>query len=165
MRTVLFSCIVLCLLCCSCSHENRRRHVSDGHLQIHLSRDFVRAHSTVLGDADIELEAKDSENLAAALVARIAVEFLEIIIEGMLDAAPSTRVVVWPKGYRKTYRQRLYWGNNDFYYPAECAQEHIPIMFKVKGDRVALKEIHVPLQRQAPATPIKIETSMLQAAE
>lgn len=167
-------CWVLLLSCLfsGCLWNNQRRAETDGFASLYLSRSFVKGESrygNIGGFADgfdVNLDWLDchggggSGEELVVILAVVGVVFVgAAVIEGvdhLIMVAPSTFVEVWPEGHEKDYRQFLYWGNNDFYYPETFKGKPIPVIISVSGDRQG--EIHLQIQADPdPQKPIKLQ--------
>ena len=128
--------LALILMCClfSCKQvRNRARQADDVLIKVSLCRSYAidnGEQADPLRNFDYEIE-KMEDILWLPMVVVV-----HGIIQGAVDNIGRTKFVVYP-GVRKAYRQRLYWGDNDVYFPRDSCDENgfYKMQIEITGDR------------------------------
>ncbi len=136
MRTIAI-CLSLGLLLLSFSScrsvQNRQRQADDLVVSLRLDRAFATRN----GDRPHSLRHFDYEadELSDLLLYPIAM-FMHAIIQSSVDSMGKTKFVVYPD-CRKEYRQRLYWGRNTVFFPADAQLVNgaYRLLVVISGDR------------------------------
>ena len=77
----------------------------------------------------------EADDLGDVLLLPFAM-FMQIVIQSSVDSIGKTKFVIYPD-CRKEYRQRLYWGKNTVYFPADAEPTDGAhrLMVVISGDR------------------------------
>ncbi|NRA36787.1 MAG: hypothetical protein HRU15_01490 [Planctomycetes bacterium] len=143
MRSFIICCVFVCC-CCSCKHPNRAVANDDIAIAISLNRSWMHKKAGVdfeYVDWEFDPEIDDIEEIAGVLFIPFAY-VIHQIFEGIanaivysIEAAPKTKFVVYPNDMPE-YRQRLYWGINTVYFPANSSGSESYLFIEISGDRV-----------------------------
>jgi hypothetical protein len=153
---------LLALACCllplaaGCRHPNARRHRDDVKIKVKLTREFVRDRmedvpkETHNSDKLIEDAFDDVHNprdfLRAVFILVVVAPFFCSAEEVVLHAE-TTKGYIRPKD-RYEYQQRLYWGDNKVYLPADCAGKVVPLTVEFFGNYAGTYELEVDLSKR-----------------
>lgn len=143
--------LVICVLC-SCHQVNERRAVDDHMLSINIERSFVRAHAQYNPQAGSDDEdavrstssggscnfstgggSMDSGDWGEAVLIIAAVVVTCLVIDEGMTRLQDTDIFISPKNTKKKYMQRLYWGENVFYYPHELGSNDVDVSLIFTG--------------------------------
>ena len=123
---------------------NRPRADDDIAICVRLSRKYVRKNMYEAPTETITWDClKDAHGDGVILV------FLLVpVIAGIQYAAQragGTKGYIWPKGYEKSYMQRLYWGKTRVYLPRCVDGQIVPVLIRFEGNYEGTREIEIDL--------------------
>jgi len=142
MRYFLGLVVLLLLLLPSwgCSQRERRRHPDDVRVQIRVERTELRGWAkpdelemtVTKGLFEGTFSPQSGENFIVGVAFILVCATVEMTIERSLSAMRGTTLTLSVPEYPR-YRQRLVWGDNRVYLPAELAGTSAGVIIRAKG--------------------------------